>query len=109
MLVSQKRSSQGMETAEAAGGLAVAHILDGTIVLEKKLISTRWDVRLYGMPLGSLLRLLRIDGCRLAPHRSELWVFDITDEGLIDIKMPLNEFIKMRKGGGYGNNQSSQA
>jgi len=107
MLVSQKRSSQGMETAEAAGGLAVAHILDGTIVLEKKMISTRWDVRLYGMPIGSLLRLIRIDGCRLAPHATETYVFEITDEGLIDIKMPLKDFIRMRKGGGNGSDKST--
>jgi len=97
LLVSQKRSSQGMETAEAAGGLAVAHILDGTIVLEKKLITSKFDVTTYGMPLGSVLRLLRIDGCRLAPHRSETFVFEITDTGLIDIKMPLSEFIKSRR------------
>ncbi len=94
LLVSQKRSSQGMETAEAAGGLAVAHILDGTIVLEKEIITTRWEQSMYGMPLGSVIRLLRIDGCRLAPHVSETYVFEITDTGLIDIKMPLKDFIR---------------
>ncbi|NOZ59930.1 MAG: KaiC domain-containing protein [Euryarchaeota archaeon] len=96
LLVSQKRSAQASESAEAAGGLAVAHILDGTIVLDKKLIETRWDVSLYRLPLGSVLRTLRIDGCRLAPHDSRTWVFEITDLGIIDIIAPLEEYIKKK-------------
>ncbi len=96
LLVSQKRSAQASESAEAAGGLAVAHILDGTIVLDKKLIETRWDVSLYRLPLGSVLRTLRIDGCRLAPHDSRTWVFEITDLGIIDIISPLEEYIKKK-------------
>jgi KaiC domain protein len=94
LLVSQKRSAQASESAEAAGGLAVAHIVDGTIVLDKKIIETRWDVSLYRLPLGSVLRTLRIDGCRLAPHDTRTWVFDISDLGVIDIIAPLEEYIK---------------
>jgi KaiC domain protein len=62
ILVSQKRSTQAGESAEAAGGLAVAHIVDGTIILDKKLIDNRWDMNLYKLPLGSVLRTIRIDG-----------------------------------------------
>ncbi|RLG20618.1 KaiC domain-containing protein, partial [Methanosarcinales archaeon] len=51
-LVSQKRSSQGMETSEAAGGLAVAHIVDGTIVLEKRIITNKFEENLYRMLVG---------------------------------------------------------
>lgn len=94
MLVSQKRSSQGSETAEAAGGLAVAHILDGTIVLDKKVIESRWDERLYGLPIGEVIRTIRIDGCRLAGHDKDVWVMDINELGLIEIKQKLKEFIK---------------
>lgn len=94
MLVSQKRSGQSLDSAEAAGGLAVAHILDGTIVLSKKIIETKYDVSLYNMPLGSVLRTIRIDGCRLTPHDSRTYVFEITETGFIDIKMPLEEYIK---------------
>lgn len=96
LLVSQKRSAQASESAEAAGGLAVAHILDGTIVLDKKLIETRWDVSLYRLPIGSVLRTLRIDGCRLAPHDSRTWVFEINELGIIDIIAPLEEYIKKK-------------
>ncbi len=96
IFVSQKRSAQASETAEAAGGLAVAHIVDGTIVLDKKLIESRWDVNLYGLPLGSVLRTIRIDGCRIAPHDSRTWVFEITEIGTIEIIAPLSEFIKKR-------------
>ncbi len=96
LFVSQKRSAQASESAEAAGGLAVAHIVDGTIVLDKKLIETRWDVNLYGLPLGSVLRTIRIDGCRLCGHDSRTWVFEITELGTIEIIAPLSEYIKRR-------------
>jgi len=97
LLVSQKRSSQASETAEAAGGLAVAHIVDGTIVLDKQLIATRWDENTYGLPIGSVLRTIRIDGCRLSPHDTRTWVFEISDLGTIEIKEPLSEFIAKRR------------
>ncbi|WP_290900816.1 KaiC domain-containing protein [Ferroglobus sp.] len=96
VLISQKRSSQASESAEAAGGLAVAHIVDGTIVMDKKIIETRWDVNLYGLPIGSVLRTIRIDGCRLTGHDSRTWVFEITENGLIEIIAPLSEYIKKR-------------
>ncbi|MBE8539524.1 KaiC domain-containing protein [Geoglobus acetivorans] len=96
ILVSQKRSAQASESAEAAGGLAVAHIVDGTIVLDKKLIETRWDVNLYGLPLGEVLRTLRIDGCRLTAHDSKTWVFEITDTGLVDIISPLSDYVESK-------------
>ena len=96
IFVSQKRSAQASETAEAAGGLAVAHIVDGTIVLDKKLIESRWDVSLYGLPIGSVLRTIRIDGCRLTGHDSQTWVFEITGYGTINIIAPLSEYIKSK-------------
>ncbi len=96
IFVSQKRSAQASESAEAAGGLAVAHIVDGTIVMDKKLVESRWDVKLYGLPIGSVLRTIRIDGCRIAPHDSRTWVFEISEVGTIGIISPLNEFIKKR-------------
>lgn len=99
ILISQKRSAQASESAEAAGGLAVAHIVDGTIVLDKKLIESRWDVNLYGLPLGEVLRTVRIDGCRMTAHDSRTWVFEITDTGLIEIIAPLSEYIKMKARG----------
>ncbi len=96
LLVSQKRSSQSSETAEAAGGLAVAHIVDGTIVMDKEVITSKWAASMYGRKIGEVIRTIRIDGCRLVPHASETYVFDITDTGLIDIKEPLS---KIARGG----------
>ena len=91
ILVSQKRSSQSSETAEAAGGLAVAHIVDGTIVMDKEVITSKWMANLYGKKMGEVIRTIRIDGCRMAPHDTRTYVFEITDTGLIDIKGPLSE------------------
>ncbi|RKY03437.1 KaiC domain-containing protein [Candidatus Poribacteria bacterium] len=93
ILISQKRSSQSSETAEAAGGLAVAHIVDGTIVMDKILITNRWDASLYGAPIGSVIRTIRIDGCRLVPHDTRTWVFQIKEDGLIDLVEPLENLI----------------
>ncbi|MCD6542018.1 MAG: KaiC domain-containing protein [Thermoplasmata archaeon] len=97
LFVSQKRSAQGAETAEAAGGLAVAHIVDGSIVMDKKLIETRWDITTFKLPLGSVLRTIRIDGCRLTGHDTRTWVFEITEGGTINIISPLEEFIKRKE------------
>ena len=94
ILVSQKRSSQGSETAEAAGGLAVAHIVDGTIVMDKRIIENKWESNLYGLPIGSVVRTIRIDGCRLTGHDSRTWVFEITEGGTVNIISPLEEFIR---------------
>jgi len=91
LLVSQKRSSQSSETAEAAGGLAVAHIVDGTIVMDKEIIVSKWTANLYKKKIGEVVRTIRIDGCRLVPHATETYLFDIADTGLIEIKEPLSK------------------
>ncbi len=98
IFISQKRSAQISESAEAAGGLAVAHIVDGTIVLDKKIITTRWESNLYNLPVGSVLRTIRIDGCRLTGHDSRTWVFEITPGGTINIISPLEEYISKKEG-----------
>lgn len=98
IIVSQKRSSQGSETAEAAGGLAVAHIVDGTIVMDKKLMETKFDASLYGLPLGSVLRTIRIDGCRMSGHDTNTYVMEINEMGLVEIKERLSDFIRRRLG-----------
>lgn len=97
LIVSQKRSTQRAESSEAAGGLAVAHIVDGTIVIDKKLIESNWDAKLYKLPIGSVLRTIRIDGCRLCAHDQQTWVFNISPAGTIEITTPLSEFIKTEK------------
>ncbi len=93
MLISQKRSGQGAETAEAAGGLAVPHIVDGSIVMSKRVIEKKYEASMYNIPLGQVLRTIRIDGCRLTPHSSETYVFDIDEKGIIEIKGSLKEIV----------------
>ncbi|SHK37269.1 KaiC domain-containing protein [Rhodothermus profundi] len=85
LLVSQKRSGHELLTAEAAGGYAVGHILDGTLVLAKQPITSVQQARLYRLPLGETVRLFRIDGCRLCGHDTSTHVLDITPEGLVRI------------------------
>ncbi len=94
LLVSQKRSSSEEMSAEAAGGYGVAHIVDGTIVLYKKVIMTRYDSNTFGLPIGSVVRLFRIDGCRMTGHDSRTYVMEITETGLVKIVAPLADYYK---------------
>jgi KaiC domain protein len=94
IFVSQKRSSQDSQTSEAAGGLGVAHIVDGTIVMDKKVLQNKYEEMFYNIPVGSLLRTIRIDGCRVAGHDIETYVMDLTDLGLVSVKEKLSESVK---------------
>jgi len=96
LLVSQKRSASEEMSAEAAGGYGVAHIVDGTLVLYKKLIMTKYDVSTFNLPMGSVIRLFRIDGCRMAGHDTRTYVMEITETGLVKILAPLDEWLRSR-------------
>jgi KaiC domain protein len=45
ILISQKRSGHDLLSSEAAGGYAVGHIVDGTIVLSKELIDSAYKAK----------------------------------------------------------------
>ncbi len=94
ILVSQKRSGHEELTAEAAGGYAVGHIVDGTIVLAKQIITTSFQSKLYKKPIGELVRLFRIDGCRVSGHDTRTYLMEITETGLVKILKPLSELVK---------------
>ncbi len=98
IFISQKRSNQEEESAEAAGGYAVAHIVDGTIVLHKRLITRPWEEETFGVPIGDVLRTIRIDGMRLCGHDTRTHVMEITETGLVKVGPPLSEIIKRRRG-----------
>ncbi len=85
LFVSQKRSGHEELSAEAAGGYAVSHILDGAIVLSKKVIASTHDERLFKRPIGELIRLFRIDGCRLCGHDIDTHLMEIGETGLVKI------------------------
>ncbi len=91
LLVSQKRSGHEEFSAEAAGGYAVAHIVDGTMVLTKEVIDTPYKERLYGLALGEVVRLFRIDGCRLSGHDTHVHLLEITEAGLVKVGPSLTE------------------
>jgi KaiC domain protein len=89
IFVSQKRSGHEELSAEAAGGYAVSHIVDCTMVLAKELIMTRSQSNLYKRPVGDIVRLFRIDGCRLCGHDTRTHFLEITETGLVVIGEPL--------------------
>jgi len=94
LFISQKRSSHEELSAEAAGGYAISHIVDCSIVLSKQLILNKYLANLYKKPFGSIIRLLRIDGCRLCGHDTRTWTFEITETGLVKLGKPLDELVK---------------
>ena len=91
LLVSQKRSGHEALTAEAAGGYAVGHIVDGTIVLAKATVTGHQTARVYRAPIGETVRLIRVDGCRLCGHDTGTHLLEITPEGLVRVGPRLSE------------------
>ncbi len=94
LFVSQKRSGHEELTAEAAGGYAVGHIVDGTMVLAKELIDSAFKAKLYNRPIGDIVRLFRIDGCRLCGHDTKTHFLEITETGLVVIREPIFQIAK---------------
>ncbi len=90
LFVSQKRSGHEELTAEAAGGYAVGHIVDGTMVLAKELIDSSYKAKIYKKEIGEVIRLFRIDGCRMCGHDTKTRFLEITEEGLVVIKDPIS-------------------
>ena len=91
LFVSQKRSGHEELSAEAAGGYAVGHIVDGTMVLAKELITSQYAARMYKAKLGEIVRLFRIDGCRMSGHDTKTHYMEITQTGIVRILGPLGE------------------
>jgi KaiC domain protein len=89
VFVSQKRSGHEELTAEAAGGYAVGHIVDGTMVLAKELIDSPYKAKMYKKEIGDIVRLFRIDGCRMSGHDTRTHFLEITETGLVKIKEPI--------------------
>ncbi|MEO1922923.1 MAG: KaiC domain-containing protein [Nautiliaceae bacterium] len=89
ILISQKRSGHDLLSSEAAGGYAVGHIVDGTIVLSKELIDSAYKAKIYKKPIGEIVRLFRIDGCRMCGHDIKVRFLEITETGLVKIGKPI--------------------
>ncbi len=96
IFVSQKRSSHEELSSEAAGGYAVGHIVDCSIVLSKELILSARAAQTYKAEVGEIIRLFRIDGCRMCGHDTKIHLLNITDLGLVEIGPPLTEVIKSK-------------
>ncbi|MCD6362538.1 MAG: KaiC domain-containing protein [Synergistetes bacterium] len=85
LLISQKRSSHEAESAEAAGGYAVSHICDVSMVTAKKVIQTQRDEKIFKKTPGTLVRTFRIDGSRMCGHDTDTHLLEITETGLAKI------------------------
>lgn len=97
LFVSQKRSGHEELSAEAAGGYAISHIVDCSLVLSKVTITNRYEEKQYGRPIGEIVRLFRIDGCRLCGHDLNTHIMEITDTGLVKIGPSLQKVLAQSK------------
>ncbi|MGC8970593.1 MAG: KaiC domain-containing protein [bacterium] len=94
IFISQKRSSHEEESAEAAGGYAVPHILDCTIVLSKMVLSSKALANLYNRSLGDTIHTLRIDGCRMCGHDRRTHLIEIDERGVIRVIGPIETLVR---------------
>lgn len=94
IFISQKRSSHEEESAEAAGGYAVPHILDCTIVLSKMVLSSKALANLYNRPLGDTIHTLRIDGCRMCGHDRRTHLIEIDEKGIVRVLGPIESLVR---------------
>jgi len=97
IFVSQKRSGHDELSAEAAGGYAVGHIVDCSMVLSKEVLLSQSRAKSFKKELGDIVRLFRIDGCRMCGHDTRLHLMEINDLGLVEIKEPLVDYLKGKK------------
>jgi hypothetical protein len=50
----------------------------------------RWNrLRNYQKEIGDIVRLFRIDGCRMSGHDTKTHFLEITEIGLVKIKEPI--------------------
>ncbi len=89
--ISQKRSGHEELSAEAAWGFAVGHIVDWTMVLAKEVIMTSYQARLYKKQIWDIVRLFRIDWCRMSGHDTKIHYLYITDTWLVEIGEPIGK------------------
>ncbi|MDN5331759.1 MAG: hypothetical protein PWP45_984 [Tepidanaerobacteraceae bacterium] len=94
IFISQKRSSHEEISSEAAGGYAVPHIVDCTIVLSKIVLNSKALATMYNKKPGEVVRTLRIDGCRMCGHDSNVHLLEIDEKGLVRVGKPLYEVLK---------------
>ncbi|WP_457569268.1 KaiC domain-containing protein [Desulfurobacterium sp.] len=94
IFVSQKRSGHEELSAEAAGGYAVGHIVDCTMVLSKEIVLSKTKAQNYKVEFGDIVRLFRIDGCRMCGHDTRIHLMNITELGLVEIGPALVDVIK---------------
>jgi len=65
-----------------------------TMVLTKELVDSTYKARLYKKEIGDIVRLFRIDGCRMSGHTTKTHFLDITETGLVVIKEPIGKNVK---------------
>jgi KaiC domain protein len=81
-MVSQKREDSPF-SSKSAGGLAISHIADCNIVLSKVIISSFLEKKIYNSEIGEVVRIFRIDGCRLCGHNTKSHFYKINEYGYI--------------------------
>jgi hypothetical protein len=57
--------------------------------LESMSSFARIKAKLYKKPIGEIVRLFRIDGCRMCGHDTKTHFLEISETGLIKIKEPI--------------------
>lgn len=89
-MISQKREDSPF-SSKSAGGMAISHIADCNIILSKITINSFTEQKIYGAQIGEVVRIFRIDGCRVCGHSSKNHFYKINQFGYIEFRETTNQ------------------
>ncbi len=78
-----QRSAERWDTYDIAGGIGLAHLADGTIIVDYGRVYYEDQMRELNAKRGEFVRIVRVLDCRLTGFRRERIRVKITDDGFL--------------------------
>ncbi|HDN02169.1 MAG TPA: hypothetical protein ENF42_04250, partial [Candidatus Bathyarchaeota archaeon] len=78
-----QRSAEKWDTYDIAGGIGLAHLADGTIIVDYGRVYYEDQMRELNAKRGEFVRIVRVLDCRLTGFRRERIRVKITDDGFL--------------------------
>jgi KaiC/GvpD/RAD55 family RecA-like ATPase len=89
-----QRSGESWDTYEMAGGIGLAHNLDGTIIIDYGRVYWQDQQTDLEAKRGEFVRIARVLDCRMCDFKRDRVAVDITKEGLVRLVKPSKKAMK---------------